>query len=109
MRQGKMGIAALSVVAGLVAGYFAGLLFPIEFSTISGAQAIDDPCVKWKGSAVALKGPFKKEGSYAFVTDLPEFKELGDSLEQKERSQLVLCEDGHAIGTPHSVHDDVRN
>ncbi len=112
MRQGKFGVVAGVVLAALIVGYLGGLFFPIQIPketvVTSTTPGTADTCMKSTASAVVLKGPFKKEGSYAFVTSLPEFKQQGDTIEQKERSQLVLCEDEHAIGTPHSPHDDVR-
>src|ERR1700757_2001027 len=112
MRQGKFGVVGGGVLAALIVGYVGGLISPVqtpkEASVPSKTPEAADPCVKWKASAVALKGPFQKEGLYAFVTSLPEFKQQGDTIEETGRSQLVLCEDEHAIGTPHSTHDDVR-
>jgi hypothetical protein len=108
--QTQTGVAAGLVVAALIVGYVAGIFFPIPIaqnidkSTLSGSNA----CGKWKDTALVLKRPFKKEGSHAFVTTLSEFKHPGDTIEEKQRSRLVLCEDGQAIGTPHSEHDDVR-
>ncbi len=46
------------------------------------------------------------ESGFAFIVEIPV---KGDSMSAPKRSNLVLLEDGKAVGPPHSLHADIRN
>jgi hypothetical protein len=61
------------------------------------------PCPQ--GDAVELKPPFRKFGrGFAQVAVVPSLENLSDSLVNPARSKLLVCENNHALGPPHSLH-----
>jgi hypothetical protein len=55
-----------------------------------------------------LSAPYDPFGGFAFTANAPKFHDDSDSMDNGSRSHLVLCEDGHPLGPPHSMHDDIR-
>jgi hypothetical protein len=69
----------------------------------------DDACEKWKASGVRLEKPFEKQGEYGFVALLPNLAPSADDSKNPRRSRALMCENNELIGTPHSIHDDIRS
>jgi hypothetical protein len=68
----------------------------------------DDACEKWKASGVVLEKPFEKQGNHAFIVLVPSLVQMADDSKNPQRSRSILCENGKPIGTPHSLHEDIR-
>jgi hypothetical protein len=69
-----------------------------------------DICLRGNGRVLMLKGPFSRQGEHGFlVMELGSGDAGSDHADNPTRSTAVLCEDGHAIGSPHSLHDDIRS
>jgi glycosyltransferase involved in cell wall biosynthesis len=50
----------------------------------------------------------RMDSGHGWVARLPAYKGFSDSLTHPERSNLVVLEDGKALGPAHSTHDSVR-
>jgi hypothetical protein len=95
-------VAAYSAVP--IGGILATALF-----LLSGDGVIPgDACEKWNASRVMLEKPFEKQGDHAFIVLLPNLAPMADDSNNPRRSRLFLCENGELIGTPHSIHEDIR-
>lgn len=57
---------------------------------------------------VHLSAPYNSFEGFAFTASVPSFRDNSNSMDNGSRSHLVLCEDGHPLGPPHSLHDDIR-
>src|SRR5947208_13319981 len=56
-----------------------------------------------------LAGPFVPfiAGGKAYLASLPEFEELADTVEQNERSPMILYENDRPLGPAHSMHREI--
>jgi hypothetical protein len=64
------------------------------------------PCPQ--GAAMELKPPFWKFGTgFAHVAAAPSLETLSDSLANQSRSTILICENEHALGPPHSLHASI--
>jgi hypothetical protein len=64
------------------------------------------PCPK--GDATELKPPFWKFGTgFAHVAAAPSLEDLSDSPVNPARSKLLVCENDHVLGPPHSLHAEI--
>lgn len=56
-----------------------------------------------------LTGPFLPfvEGGKAYRASLPQFDELADTLQQKDRSPIILYENDRPLGPAHTYHQDI--
>jgi iduronate 2-sulfatase len=60
------------------------------------------------GQRVALKKPYHLRSGYGYTANLPELQQISDSMQMHQRSTVVLCEDGLALGPAHSLHVEIQ-
>ena len=61
-----------------------------------------------RGEAVALKAPFQKFGTgVAYVAEAAALDSLADTNATPTRSGYLLCENGYALGPPHTIHTEI--
>jgi hypothetical protein len=96
----------------IVAAYSAipiGAILATVLFLLSDEWVPDDACEKWKASGVVLEKPFEKQGDHAFIALMPNLAHMADDSNNPRRSRSLLCENGEPIGTPHSIHEDIRS
>ena len=61
------------------------------------------------GLTTPLSGPFSKFGAtgYAYLVPMPAFNQFADSLDNANRSGMLVCEDGKLLGPAHSAAADI--
>jgi hypothetical protein len=60
------------------------------------------------GQGLNLLPPFRKLGSYGYVTLVSTFAvQSADSADNPQSSTAVLCENNKPLGKPHSLHDEI--
>ena len=58
--------------------------------------------------ALVLKPPFKKFGvGFAYVAEAPSLASYSDTLAAQTESRFLICEDGHVLGPPHTLHAEI--
>jgi hypothetical protein len=83
--------------------FFYGTLF---FLTDSATSSATSYCPQ--GETVDLKPPFQKSGNgFAYVAAVPSLESRSDSSTTPLRSKFLICEEGLALGPPHTVHAEV--
>jgi hypothetical protein len=61
-----------------------------------------------QGTAAEFKPPFQMVGSgFAYFATAPALQDRADTDTMPTRSGFLVCEDGHRLGPPHSVHGDI--
>jgi hypothetical protein len=94
MRVFLKGVGAFAIV--LVS--FFGTFFFLEYLAPSCPQ----------GTAVEFKPPFQMVGSgFAYFATVPTLEGRADNDATPTRSAFLVCENGHRLGPPHTVHGDI--
>jgi hypothetical protein len=89
------------VIAGSVA-----ILLVSFFATLYLMDYIAPLCPL--GEAVALKAPFPKFGTgVAYSAEAATLESLSDTGTSPTRSNYLVCENGYALGPPHSRHAEI--
>jgi hypothetical protein len=60
-----------------------------------------------QGEAVALKGPFSKQGMFSYFAVAPPLGGLSDTVDAPKRSPLLICENNRVLGPSHTQHGDI--
>src|SRR3954462_9461406 len=60
-----------------------------------------------QGDRTALRGPFSKQGTYAFYAAVPALSGSSDAADAPKRSTYLVCEDDRPLGPAHSAHGDI--
>jgi hypothetical protein len=83
-----------------------------RFYATGEIEPLDQPsgaCQRWKDSGIELKKPYSREAGLAYLSALPDFAELADSMEATRHSSFLLCEQGIALSEPHSDIENIRH
>lgn len=72
-----------------------------------------EPLVAWtascpKGKRITLKKPYPPNRGFAYIAHVTGLEQISDSIGRPRRSPVVLCEMGHILGPPHTVHEEIR-
>jgi hypothetical protein len=90
----------MAPIAALFAVYFPIALY-VKHSYV--AQPAPSKDIFW------LTGPFLPliAGGKAYTAYVPQFDDVGDSVDEPRRSPLVVYENDRPLGPPHSQHQDI--
>jgi hypothetical protein len=102
-------------IATLGYGRFSHWGEAIAFSTSDNTDANSNGRIYWAvvpppvqpGDNVALPSVFSKFGEFGFVADVPQLNTFSDSVDHPTRSHVIVYEDGHPLGPPHSLHAEI--
>lgn len=78
----------------------------VALISVSADPAVAEDCGYF---LVPLKRPYVDDVGHSVMLPFPDLARVADTKESPERSPLVVCEDGKAMGPGHVDHVDIFN